>query len=283
MPEPIKAESLLTYLGFKAEEIKTEDDFKTQFENKFGIKEQLINDKEFVGKIFGKRVGSIDTTAKSGFKKMGVEFAKEEIEGKPVEEVLTIGFNKVAELNKKAMEDLEKSNKGTIDEQIKTWKEKYQSVESKLKDTEGLLQKTSTEFEGFKKDQVTKSKSDTINNYKKSALGKLEYKQDITPVERLGFESVLNDKYDIDLDEQNTPFIKDKKTGQRIPSKKVTGQFMSFDEILNEELIANKLAKINKDGGKPVPKYGQAPLNVGAPEAAKTLFIHPAARKAAGM
>lgn len=281
MPE-LKPEAILAYLGLEVEKIKTEDDFKSNFESKFGVKDQLLNDKEFVGKIFGKRVGSIDTAAKSGFKKMGVEFAKEEIEGKQVEDVIELGLNKIAEMNKKAMEDYEKTFKGTADEQVKTWKEKYTQVEAKAKDWESMATKTASEFEGFKKDQATRSKSDMINNFKKSSIGKLEYKQDITPVEKMGFETVLNEKYEIDLDENQVPFPKDKKTGERLKSTKTIGQFKNWDEILQEELIANKLAKINPQGGKPAPKYGQAQSQTGEQGAPKKLFIHPSALAAAG-
>lgn len=288
MPE-IKPESILTYLGFEPEKITTEEEFKTQFESKFGIKDQLLKDPAFTGKIFGQKVGSIEAKIKSNAKKMGVEFAPDEIKDKGVEDILELSFTKIAELNKKAMEDLEKTSKGTVEEQVKTWKDKYQSVESKLKDTEGLLSKTSSEFEGYKKDQLTKAKTETITNFRKGALGKLDFKQDITPVEKVGFESVINDKYDFDLDETGTPFVKDKKTGNRIPSKKVTGQFMTAEEIFQEELIANKLAKINPSGNKPAPKFGgmgtQSASTPGTEqkEGAKTLFIHPKARQAAGV
>lgn len=283
MAEPLKPESILTYLGFKAEDIKTEDDFKTQFEGKFGIKEVLKKDTSFTSEIFGKRVGSIDSKLKSSAKKMGVEFTKEEIEGKQVEDVIELSFNKIAELNKKAMEDLEKSTKGTVDEQVKTWKEKYTQVEAKSKDWEAMAGKTAAEFDTYKKAQVTKSKEDTIMNFRKNAISKLEFKQDITPVEKAGFESVLNSKYDFDLDETQTPFVKD-KSGNRIASKKQTGTFMTADEILQEELIANKLAKINPQGGQKANKY-TSPLSVAAEgtEGKKEFFIHPNARRAAGM
>ncbi len=280
----LKPESILTYLGFEADKVKTEEDFKSQFDTKFGVKELLLKDPAFTGKIFGQKIGSIEAKVKSNAKKMGVDFTPEELKDKGVEDILELSFTKIAAINKQAMDDLEKASKGSVDEQVKTWKDKYQSVESKLKDTEGLLTKTSTEFEGFKNEQVTKVKTDTILNFKKSAIGKLEFKQDITPVEKMGFESVLNDKYVFDLDETGSPFVADKK-GQRIPSKKTTGTFMSADEILQEELIANKLAKINPSGGKAAPKYAPAapaaPAEGGAP--AKTLFIHPKARVAAGM
>lgn len=279
----LKSESLLAYMGFKAEEIKTEEDFKTKFESTFGNKEALLKDPTFTSKIFGQRVGSIEAKVKANAKKMGVEFLPDEIKDKQVEDILELSFTKIADMNKKAMDEVEKASKGTVDEQVKTWKEKYGQVESKLKDTEGLLTKTTNDFDGFKKEQLTKGKSDTINTFKKSAIGKLEFKQDISAVEKMGFESVLNDKYDFDLDETSTPFIKDKKTGQRIPSKKQTGTFMSADEVLQDELITNKLAKINKNGGdKVTPKYGQTQLSAEQPEGSK-LYIHPAARAAAGM
>lgn len=279
----LKPEAILTFLGFEAEKIKTEDDFKTQFESKFGVKELLLKDPTFTSKIFGQRVGSIEAKVKANAKKMGVEFMPDEIKDKQVEDILELSFTKIAEMNKKAMDDLEKASKGTVDEQVKTWKEKYSQVEAKAKEWEGMATKTATEFEGFKKEQVNKSKFDTINGFKKSAISKLDFKQDISPVEKAGFEAVLESKYDFDLDETQTPFIKDKKTGQRIASKKVTGQFMTADEVLQEELIANKLAKINPQGGKPAPKYGQTTTQITTEGGAKTLYIHPAARAAAGM
>jgi hypothetical protein len=275
----LKPEVILTFLGLEADKVKTEEEFKTHFEAKFGIKELLLKDPAFTGKIFGQKIGSIEAKVKANAKKMGVEFTPEEIKDKGVEEILELSFTKIADMNKKAMDDFEKSSKGTVDEQVKTLKESKKAVEDKLRDTEGLLTKTSTEFEGFKKEQVTRVKSDTINNFKKGAINKLEFKQDITPVEKMGFESVLNDKYSFDLDETGSPFVADKKTGQRIASKKETGKFMTADEVLHEELIANKLAKINSQGGRPAPKYGQ-PLTVDQP-ASKTLFIHPAALRAA--
>lgn len=279
----LKPEAILTYLGFEADKIKTEDDFKAQFDSKFGVKDLLLKDPAFTGKIFGQKVGAIETKIKSNAKKMGVEFAPEEIKDKGVEDILELSFQKIADLNKKAMEDIEKTSKGSVEEQVKVWKEKYQATESKLKDTEGLLTKTSSEFEGFKKDQQVRAKNEAINNFKKAHLGKLEFKQDITPVEKMGFESVLAEKYEIDIDEAEGPFPKDKKTGQRIPSKKQVGKFMSFEEILHEELIANKLAKINPAGGKPAPKYGQPPVAAaeGHQPAAKPLYINPRARAAA--
>lgn len=280
MPE-LKPEAILTFLGFKPEEITSEDVFKTQFESKFGVKELLLKDKEFTGKIFGQKIGSIEAKVKANAKKMGVEFAPEEIKDKGVEDILELSFQKVAEMNKKAMEDAEKLSKGTADEQVKAWKDKYTQVDAKAKEWEGMATKTAADFEAFKKDAVIAERNRRLNSFKQASISKLEFKQDITPVERMGFETVLSEKYEIDLDDTQNPFPKDKKTGQRIPSTKVTGQFKSFDEILQEELIANKLAKINPQGGKPAPKYGQPASTADGQPAQKTLFIHPNARTAA--
>lgn|SRR3990167_3514970 len=246
----LKPEAILTYLGFEADKVKTDEEFKAQFEAKFGIRDQLLKDTTFTSKIFGQRLGSIEAKLKSHSKKMGIDFTPEEIKDKPVEDIMELSFTKIAEMAKKAMEDMEKSIKAPVEEQAKTWKDMVSVYESKIKDTEGLLAKTANDLETSKKEYANKVKVDNINNFKNTALGKLEFKQDISPVEKMGFESVLNDKYDFDLDENQSPFIKDKKTGQRIASKKVIGQFMTADEIFQDELIANKLAKINKDGGK---------------------------------
>ena len=248
----LKPESIISYLGFTPEEIKTEEDFKTNFEKKFGIKDQLLKDPSFTSKVYGERIGVIESKVKTQAKRMGVDFTKEELHDKKFEDIVELSFNKIAELNKYAMEKLEKESKGTVDEQVKTWKEKYTQVETKAKEYEKMKNDITQEFEGYKKETANKAKQQEINNFKKLVMGKMDFKQDITPVERRGFETLTAEKYDFDLDENNTPYIKDKKTGQRIPSKKVIGQFMTAEEILQEELNANKLARINKDGGKPI-------------------------------
>lgn len=248
----LKPESIITFLGFKPEEIKSEEDFKTNFEKEFGRKSQLMQDKDFTSKIFGQRVGSIENRFLSNVKKMGIDIPKEELKDKPVEEIMEIALLKIADTNKRAMDELEKQSKGTTDEQVKQWKDKYKSVEDKLKETEGLLSKTATDFEGYKKDTANKFKETTLNRYKNEALGKVKFKQNATEVEKKGFMTILADKYDFDLDENEQFFVKDKKSGQRIPSSKVTGQFKTAEEILNEELIANKLAEINPNGGQRV-------------------------------
>lgn len=277
----LKPEAILEYLGYKVEDIKTVDDFKAKFDTEFGRRETLLKDPKFVNEIYGKKVGSIEAKVKANAKKMGVEFTPEEIKDKGVEDILELSFTKIAALNQKAMEDAEKASKGTVDEQVKSWKDKHQALESKFKDTEKLLTNTSTEFDTFKKEAVVAQKTRTVNQFRQAALGKLEFKQDITPLERAGFESVLNEKYVFDLDDAGKPFVANKK-GERIPSKKVTGQFMEAEEVLQEELLANKLSKLNKDGGKAAPARQTTGPAASAPAAGgeKTLFIHPRARNA---
>lgn len=275
----IKPESIYSFLGFKPEEIKTEEDFKNQFESVFARKESLLKDPEFTNKIYGQRVGSIETKAKSWFKKMGVDFNNEETKHKQIEEILELGFNKIADLNKKAIDDLEKSTKGTVEDQVKEWKDKYSTIQNKLKDTEGLLQKTTGDFDIFKKDLILKEKNNKLDKFKTELFSKLEFKQDITPIEKKGFEFDLQSKYDFDFDESDSIFVKDKKSGNRIASKKVTGKFVEPLELFNDELIANNLHKKNKDGGKPLNKAIQIPSN-NNPQSTNGLYIHPSALSA---
>lgn len=270
----LKPEAILTFLGFEADKNKTEEEFKTNFETKFGIKDQLLKDPAFTGKIFGQKIGSIEAKVKSNAKKMGVEFTPDEIKDKGVEDILELSFTKIADMNKKAMEDLEKASKGTVDEQVKGWKEKYTQVEAKAKEWEGMANKTATEFDGYKKDQVNRMKSDTISNFRQAEMGRLEFKQDAGVIEKKGFDSYINEKYDFDLDENQSGYMKDKTTGQRIPSKKVTGQFMTTFEILNDELNAVKLAKINKNGGQPAGQSAGQALPQGGEPVRNPLMFH---------
>lgn len=241
----IKQEDIFEFLGVKPETI---EDFKKAFETEFIRKSLVTTDKELTGKIYGSRLGSLETKAKSITKKYGLELLPEEIKDKQVEDLLEMSFAKMAEANKKAVEELEKQLSGTKEDVAKSWQEKYTKVEQKSKDLESLLEKTSSDFEGFKLQTTKERKSDKLNIFKEQALSKLKYKPGIKDVEKIGFITMLDQKYDFDIDEKDNSFFPKDKGGNRIPSAKTTGKFKSVEEIFEEEGISADVVQINNVG-----------------------------------
>lgn len=239
-----KPTEIFDVLGIKSDEIKSLEDFRVTFEKEFIRKNQVEQDKDISSKIFGKRIGSVESKVKSISKKHGVDFTADEIKDKQVEDLIELSFSKIIDNNNKIVDDLKKESTGSKDEVAKGWEEKYTKLESKYKDTEGLLQSTKNDFEGFKTQTATERKNDKLNIFKEQSLGKLKFKPNIKEVEKAGFLSIIDSKYDLDLDEQGSLFVKDKK-GERLKSAKVVGTFKSVEEVLEEEALKAEVIQIN--------------------------------------
>lgn len=278
----IEAKDILGYLGYEnPDKITSMDDFKKVFDPKFGIKADLLLDKKFVGEIYGKKIGSIETKFKSLITKSAGEFSAEEIKDLKVEEIMELGITKLNAANKKAMDDLTASSKGSSDEQVTALQGKNDALQIKFDENKVLLDKAVKDFSEFKNDTTTKTKETTLKSFRDTAMGKLKFKPDITAVEKMGFEGVVDSKYILELDDSQALVVKSKETGEKIPSDKVTGQFKNIDEVLGEELIENKLVSLNPDGGKAAPASTSPTAKPAAgAEEKKGLAVHPNAAKA---
>lgn len=243
------------FLGFKADQFKTVDEFKTAFNGEFvrtsAINEDLEPVKKIVGKLFGTLENEIKKVAKSH--ELEIDFDADEIKGKKVTDKLKFVFSKYDERNKTIIDDLtNKAGQGN-DEKVKEWEGKYDKLKTKHKDVEELLRTTSEQFEGFKQTSAKEVKNVKLGIHKAEIFSKAKFIPEANEFTKKGFITDFEEKYQIDLDENEKPIIVDKK-GQRIPNPKVTGSFFEPMELLTEEIIKAKLFPINKDGNKLIPQ-----------------------------
>lgn len=266
----MEAKEIIEYLGFDPAKITDLDTFKKEFEPEAGkpvfIRADKVKESHIFPSLTGEILGSTLTKVKSTAKKYAVDLTADDLKDKKLDDIIGLVFEKQAVLNKTIVDELTaKAGQGN-DEKVKAWEEKYQKVEAKLNDTKSLLEKTAAEYTGFKDQAANQLKSFKLNSLKDDVFKKLKFRQNITPLERTGFNATIAEKYDFDLDETENFFVKDKRTGSRIPSAKVTGKHKTAEEILEEELISLGLNEKTPAGGQRVGFTGfQSQENPGTP------------------
>lgn len=245
---------LFQIMGLDPEKIKTPDDFRTAVNAEFVRRSEAHNDEDITKKIMGKRMGEAQKYFIKSVADLGVELSDEDLkDAKYISDVMKIGMAKLSEHHNQTVNGLKDlaSKKGA--EAAKEWQEKYEKADKARGDFEGLnksLIQQLQEKEAWAKNEV---KSFRINDAKNKAFANAVFKDGLTDLEKTGFSTIFNSKYEIDLDDKDQPFIFEKETKKRIENKAVVGTFMGIDDVLKMEIEANKLGKVNtQDHKKPV-------------------------------
>ena len=240
----------LEYLGYKAEDFKTVDEFKAKFDSTFIKQSNITEDSEPVKKILGKTFGTLENEIKKVAKGFELDVDFEELKDKKVTEKLKYTFEKYNEKKTEYIKELEEKAALGNDDKVKEWEKKYEKINQKYKDVEGLLNSTKSEYEQAQTKWQSDIKNTKLNVLTKDAFSKVKLKPDVSEFEKKGYFSTIAEKYQFDLDETENLIVKN-KAGERLKSAKVTGAFKTIDEILEEEAVAGKLYHLNTDGGKP--------------------------------
>ena len=248
----MELKDLMAYLGADSEKVKTLEDFKAFFEPEFVRAKNLTEESEFIKPILGKMLGTLENEVKKIAKTGGLE---SEIDSddfknqKMLRDKFAFVVNKLNEKSTAQIKEWETKASQGNDEKVKEYEKKLNSTEQKKKDLEILLNQTVGEFNNFKEQSTSQLKSFKLNIVKKDAFSKLPLKSDVKPIELKGFEATINEKYKLDIDDEDSVIVTDAK-GAKIPNPKVNGTFMTLDEILQAESVAAGIYQLNKDGGQ---------------------------------
>lgn len=255
MPDEFKIPTELSdFMGVKGDSL---DDFKSAFEKKF-IKIDAIDDnKEIVNRIYGDRIGSVETKAKSLLKKAGVEFSEEDLKDKKVEDIMELGFGKLSTTHEDALKALKDSAGKTDSEAMTELQGKYETlVTSSKKDFDelnGLHGDLKTAHDKLKTDSATEK----TTWQKNSQLGDIDKSIDwATETEffkerKQSFMGDFAGKYNTKLSDEGNILITDKE-GNRIKNEDKAGEHMTYTDMLKKEAVEAKLIKTNAHSqGKP--------------------------------
>lgn len=236
----MEVKEVLSLLG-APETIDTIDGVKEHLGKTFIARTLAVEDDEIKSKVVGSVLGKINTAAMQQF-----SFTPSQIKDKKVEEIIEMGVTNF----KKQIEDAKKSS-GEPAKEIKEWEDKYNNLTGEKNSLQVMLDSKVKEWEKEKEQLTGAVKSSKIGFIMKDAVSKVKLKDGITPAEQIGFNTVLNSDYRIDLadDDEVQIFGKD---GKRLPKENNTG-FMTLDELI--PTVAKKLGVLkmnNAEGGKKV-------------------------------
>lgn len=261
---------LIAYIGIESAESLA--DAKTAFNTKHIARDMAIKDPDIKAAITGATYGSIFQEAKRTFKDVGVEFDEGEVAKNDVKALFEVGKTKLSA----RLEELSKSQPD-----VEKWQKEIAKKDQKINDISGLLESTKTRLAEVETEKTTAVKGVKLDIAKKDIFAKLKFSDTVGEVGRRGFESIVSEKYKLDIeDETGNAIILDAKTNARIQSAAKSSEFATPDEIFTSE--AEKLGLLAKVDAKRV-NLSQQPQRVTTnalnPDGIKRRVIAPANAK----
>ncbi len=237
----MELKDVLTTLGIdKAENL---DQFKDQFNKSYVGRQIAVDDEEIRTKMVGKITGKLATAMRQEF-----ELETKDVDGKKIEEVLSLGTSKL----KSKIAELEERATKTKDEAVLEWQTKADKYKKEAGDYKGQIEGLTKALDETKGSFEKEKKSWNINKGYEDSYKKVfsqfaeEVTKDTLKVE--GFNTLVAKTFQFDVDDKNELVVFDRE-GKRIPSTAKMGTFLTPEEALMKIATENKLLKMN-DGGK---------------------------------
>lgn len=210
------------------------------FQKKFIDRSFVLEDEEIKSKISGKVLNIAQNKLLKLAGKDSSFAIGEDKKPKKLEDIMDSIFEGI-ELEKKDIEN--KASSGT-DERVKkaealaeTLRTDLGTYKSKVKELDEKLNLTVSEKD--------KSIDEITMRYKiTDTKSKVPFIDAITPIQKKGYESELNDKYRFEWDEKKETVVPKDKNGNLIPSKK-SGGFADLEEVLMMEADIGGILKKN--------------------------------------
>lgn len=247
----MELKDLLTYVNI--EDVNEEtglDEFKKAFGEKFIVKAELEEEK----KKLGQRLGSATTETKRFFKEQGLEFEDGETKDKSIEDLIALGVTKITAKHEEEIKSLKDDKGKTNDKKFLELEEKLKSQETQWEQDKGMIEKLKGELEEEKNGRVQDQRSFIINDRIKTSKAKIKFIDDITEVQRRGFDAIINEIASFEMDENQNVYPVNKE-GKRFENKNKSGEYLNTDEFFKEQAIEQKLYKNNDGGGSQTPSF----------------------------
>lgn len=246
----IEAKEILEYLGFDPEKVQSLEDLKPSFEKEFIKASNLSEDNPALGPVLGRIYGKQESELKKLAKEFELDLDNDDYRAnKMVTEKTKFVLSKLNEKQSSVIAELKTKASQGNDEKVKELEKKLAKIAQEKADIDNLLNTTKTEYQQFQEKSKGEIKSVKLGIRETDALSKVKFKSDISEIEKRGFMSKIKEEYVLDLGDDDSLIVKD-KTGARIPSTKKAGDFKSYDEVLEEVAVKEKLYQLNDSAKK---------------------------------
>lgn len=238
--KPEEKDDILNYLGFEDFE-----NFKDQFPQKFLTVDSAVTNETVIQKVTGKRLGEIAGKLHKVAKFLNPEISLDKFNEKKIEE----NIPEIEALLQTKFTELQEHAKSGNDKKLNDALTQLAEKDKSINSYKELAEKEAAERERVTNEFQTGMKSYKINHQFEQFKSKLAWIDDPTDVQRIGFDTKIGSSYKFDLDEKENLIVLDKE-GKPIPSKVNGGKMADPLEILDAELEANKLKKLNNANNK---------------------------------
>ncbi len=264
---PIK--EVASLFGYEVTDEKDFDlsKFKAHVDGKYISREAALDDDEITSRITGKRMGSLTTKIAQAF-----GFKAGELRDKKVEDLIELA----ARNNAATIDELKKRAADGNDKLVAELARQLEEKDRSLLDFQKLSADTKTEFETFKAAKESELKNYKIGHKLAGIKAQIPFIDGFEKdqLRKTGFETLIDSKYQFDLNDNDELVVKDKK-GHRIKHPAKTGEHADAGTILTFEAEANNLLK--KNNARPGNRLIQAGTGQNATEKRSQFKANPKA------
>jgi hypothetical protein len=242
---PIKPEEALELVKFlNLDEAESLDQAKEKFNTSY-LKSEELNNK------IGRLTGSVAAVVKKAYEPFGVTLSDEDFKTQKIEDVIRGASDKAKTFFETQKSEWEKRAEGKGGEElVKQWEDKYKKVEKSLLEEKQLKADVLAQFDGFKTQVEVEKKQTKLNGIFEKSLEEIKIDPTTDKYKLKGFKSEFFEKYKIDL-EEDSPIIKEIKTGEKLKSSAKAGSYMTVSDVLLKEATEAGIIQKSPHQGKP--------------------------------
>lgn len=225
---------------FSLENDEQAEQFLNQFNEKFIEVDKAHTLQAVKDRAIGERMRQLTSGVLDVVKIFDPSVSFRSLEKESLEENLKLAKTKAEGYKSDLDVKLKDGSDKRVNDLMKEIEDKNKTIESYKSASETV----SAEYEAFKNSSQEEIKNYKINHQIDNLKSKMTFRDDITDIERTGFQTFLNSNYNFSLNEQDEVIAKD-KNGELIKNKNKAGTFLSPLEVFNLIAEENKLLKKN--------------------------------------
>lgn len=242
----MEVKELLDALDIQVDEGAELDAVKDKFHAKYVARDIAPNDDDIKGAVLGKHLATLERNLKKQFTDaFGLDgealadfsvkaFEQADAETNPIYRAKHKYETEIAELREKGG----KANNKKADE----LQEKLDKATRDIDSYKTMLEEKDNELETVKSEAEAKHRNWIINQRKSDVLAKFQMSDTVDDYKRRGFEAVFNEKYKLDLEDDEVVVLD--KDGKRVPNSKKSGN-ATLEDVYKMELEAANMLKKN--------------------------------------
>lgn len=208
-----------------------------------------------IASTVGKVLGSATTKLKqiSGL-------TESDIKDKKIEELIDL----IGERHTSEVTTLKESATKGNDEKLTSLTEELEKQKKAAKKYKEDLESISTTYQKDQENWKGELKNYKIKTLRDQELSKVPFIDNLTPLQKKGYDITISEKYKLDLDETGEKLVILDDKGEPIQNPKKVGSYFAPSEVFVNEAVSNNIFKQNNSQTEK-PKPFQAAANVTKP------------------